>query len=172
MKKSVVVFIALVVLASAAIIIQNLVDAGGISFAKIRNNMEEYEYDEGRLGIAISRVMSSDAVYHNFGRPIYPADREMQYVWVYVKLLNSGVAAVEVNPDEFTLSVPGGDAVIYDSRATDSMQKSMKPIELAPNKQSIGVLIFPITESNEYILSYNGPRGKVKKRLVIYRSDA
>jgi hypothetical protein len=137
------------------------------SFNDIKENMSIYEYGEGTLGIALIRVMTSKSIIHNFGKPIYPKDRELQYVWVYINAINSGATAVQIEPKEFTLSVPGKAAVDYDLKATNSMQKCFKSISLDPDKQNIGVLIFPLPESREYILHYNGYNGKVEKRLVI-----
>lgn len=165
MRKVAVLLLVFIVFMSAALIIQGKMDEE--KFTAIKENMGNYEYDKDMLGIAISRVMTSKAVVHNFGKPIYPVDRKLQYVWVYIKLVNSGTSAVQVKPDEFTLSIPGKDAVNFDSKATNSMQKCLKPISLDPNKQNIGVLIFPLSESSEYTLHYNGPNGKVEKRLVV-----
>ena len=157
MKKAVILPIAFILLVSASIAIALR--------EKTVESMGEYKYDKGTLGVAISRTMTSDAVIHSFGRPIYPEDRSLQYVWVYIKLVNSGTTAVQVKPEEFTLSVPGKAAVSYDSRATDSMQKRLNPLALAPGEEAIGLLIFPVPESKEYILNYNGESGKIKKRF-------
>ncbi|MBP7073175.1 MAG: DUF4352 domain-containing protein [Clostridia bacterium] len=157
MKKAVILPIAFVLLVSAAIIIAQR--------EKAVENIGEYKYDKGTLGVAISRTMTSDAVIHNFGKPIYPDDRSLQYVWVYIKLVNSGTTAVQIKPEEFTLSVPGRAEVNYDSRATDSMQKRLNPLTLAPGKEVTGLLIFPVPESEEYALYYHGESGKIKKRF-------
>jgi len=157
LKKAVILPIAFILLVSATIIIAQR--------EKAMENMGDYKYDKGTLGVAISRTMASDAVIHNFGRPIYPEDRSLRYVWVYIKLANSGTTAVQVKPEEFTLSVPGKAAVNYDSRATDSMQKRLNPLTLAPGKEAVGLLIFPVPESKEYTLHYHGESGKIKKRF-------
>lgn len=137
------------------------------SLTAIKEGMCEYEYDKAMLGMSILRVMKSEAVCHNFGRPIYPVDRELQYVWTYIKLLNSGTVSVQIEPEDFTLSAPGKDAVNHDSNATDSMLKSIKPISLKPNEQNIGVLIFAVPESKNYTLYYDGPNGKIEKGFVV-----
>ena len=157
LKKTVILIIAIILLVSAAIIIAQREKAAG--------NMGEYKYDKGSLGVAISRTMASDAVIHSFGKPIYPEDRSLQYVWVYIKLVNSDTTAVQVKPEEFTLSVPGRAAVSYDSRATDSMQRRLNPLALAPGEEAVGLLIFPVTESKEYTLYYHGESGKIEKRF-------
>ncbi|KUO70280.1 MAG: hypothetical protein APF77_04400 [Clostridia bacterium BRH_c25] len=167
MRKTAVLFLVFIAFISAALIIQRKTDEDKNSFTAIKENMGRYEYDKGGLGIAVSRTMTSKAVVHNFGRPIYPADKKLQYVWVYIKVVNSGTTAVQLKPDEFTLSIPGKAAVNYDYKASNSMQKCLKPINLDPEKENIGVLIFPLPESNAYTLHYNGPNGKVEKRLVI-----
>ncbi|HYE84618.1 MAG TPA: DUF4352 domain-containing protein [Clostridia bacterium] len=158
MRKAAVLLIILIVFMPAALMIRGKMD---------RENMGKYEYTKDMLGIAVARVMKSEAVIHNFGRPIYPADRELQYTWVYIKLVNSGSTATQIEPGDFTLSIPGKTAVSYDTKATNSMQKCLKPITLEPDKQAIGVLIFPLPGSSTYSLHYNGPGGKVEKRLVI-----
>lgn len=167
MKKAAVLLLVSMILLSAVLIIQRKVSEEQNGFISIKENMDEYEYDKDMLGIAISRVITSKSVIHNFGKPIYPADRKLQYVWIYIKLINSGTATIQVKPEEFTLSITGEDAVSYDFKATNSMQKSLKPINLSPNKQSVGVLIFPLPESNDYTLHYSSPKGKIEKRLVI-----
>jgi uncharacterized membrane protein len=166
-KKVAVLLLVFIILVSAAFIMQGKMNEGESRFTEIKESMAEYVYDEDMLGIAISRVLTSKAVIHNFGRPIYPYDRELQYVWVYIKVVNSGTTAVQVKPDEFTLSIPGEAAVNYDYKASNSMQKCLKAINLDPNKRGIGVLIFPLPESREYTLHYNGPNGKIEKSLVI-----
>lgn len=150
MKKTVALFAAFMILISAVFIITH------------RKHIAE-----GTLCVDISRVMTSDAVYHNFGKPIYPEDRSLQYVWVYIKLVNLGTASVHVRPEEFTLSVPGKAAVSYDIKATDSMQKRLSQVELAPGKQHVGLLIFPMPVDKAYILHYNGSEGTVEKRFAI-----
>lgn len=45
------------------------------------------------------------------------------------------------------------------------MQKRLNPLALAPGEEAIGLLIFPVPESKEYILNYNGESGKIKKRF-------
>lgn len=167
MRKAAVLLLVFTVIISAALItIQRKID-GENCFAVIKESMGEYEYGEDMLGIAVTRTLKSKSIIHNFGRPIYPADRELQYVWLYINVVNKGTTAVQVEPYEFTLSIPGGDVVDHDFRASNSMQKYFKTVILEPDKQNIGVLIFPMPENKEYVLHYNGPKGKVEKRIVI-----
>jgi len=166
-RKAAVLFLVFIMFVSAAFMIQGKMDYEENRINGIKENMAKYEYNKDMLGISISRVLTSKAVMHNFGRPIYPYDRKLQYVWVYIKVVNSGTTVVSVKPDEFTLSIPGKDAVNYDYKASNSMQKCFKEINLEPNKKSIGVLIFPLPEGREYILNYNGPEGKIEKSLII-----
>lgn len=165
-KTAVLILVFIIFVTAALIIIQRQASGGKYSSAAIKQGMGEYEYDEDMLGMAISRVMTSDAVYHNFGKPIYPADTGLQYVWVYIKLINSGTASVQIGPDDFTLSAAGKAAVSYDARATESMQKSLKYISLKPGEQNVSVLIFPVSASKDYILHFDGPQGKIEKRFV------
>lgn len=166
MRKIAVLLLVFIMLMSSAIIIQRTMNEKKIRYTAIKANMGKYEYDKGMLGIAVTRVMASKAVIHNFGKPIYPDDSKLQYVWVYIKIVNSGTTAVQVKPEEFTLSISGKDAVNYDLKATNSMQKCLKSINLDSNKQNIGVLIFALPESNDYTLYYNGLNGKIEKRLA------
>lgn len=158
MKKTALFLLTIMIFISTAFILQRKLD---------KEAMSSYEYDKGTLGIAVSRILTSKSVVHNFGKPIYPEDEKKQYVWIYIKLLNSSTNAVQVKPQEFTLSIPGKDPVIFDTKATGSMQKCLKETTLEPDKESIGVLIFPLPRSSDYILHYNGPEGKIKKRIVI-----
>jgi hypothetical protein len=166
-RKAAVLLLAFIMLVSAAFIMQGKMNEGESRFTEIKESMGRYDYGKSMLGIAISRAMTSKAVVHNFGKPIYPHDRKLHYAWVYIKVVNSGTTAVQVKPDEFTLSIPGEAAVSYDYKASNSMQKCLKAINLNPNEEGIGVLIFPLPESEEYTLHYNGPEGKIEKSMVI-----
>ena len=132
-----IVILTLLISISSAFIIQrqNTEEPGRLTAAK--EQMDKFEYDNRKLGLAVTEVKTSTSVRHTAGKPIFPEDKILQYVWVYIKLDNAGTSAVQVNPEEFTLSIPGKAAVKYDERSTHSMQKWLKATELNPGEQSI-----------------------------------
>lgn len=158
MRRAVYLFLILILLVTAALVFR------GVTAEK---SMGDFEYDSSGLGMAVSRVMVSESVVHNFGKPIYPEDRNSHYVWVYINTVNNSTASVQINPKEFTLSLPGKAAVNYDPKATDSMQKGIKVFTLEPGRQKTGVLIFPMPESRVYILHHSGANGEIEKRITI-----
>lgn len=132
----------------------------------IKAEMKKYEYNTGRIGIAVEQVKTSKSVNHTFGKPIYPDDKNLQYIWVYLNVINSGTDVVHVTSDAFALSIPGGHGVNYDSKATYSFRNRFEPITLNPEEHNRGWLIFALPESSEYILQFNGINSKVDKRII------
>ncbi|MGE5678886.1 MAG: DUF4352 domain-containing protein [Pseudomonadota bacterium] len=158
MRRAVFLLLAPILLVTAALIFQSKTDA---------KSMSSFEYDKSGLGIAVSRVMVSESVVHNFGKPIYPEEQDTQYVWVYINMVNNGTNAVQVSPEEFTLLISGKVSVKYDPKATNSMQKGLKAFTLEPGRQNVGVLIFPMPVDSKYILHYRGANGEIAKRITI-----
>lgn len=168
MKRVWVLYVIVIVLTTSMLLmLHSRMDEKNNSPDQVKEEMGRYEYDDRGLGIALIRVMTSKSVRHNFGRPFYPKEKAHQYIWVYIKLNNTGMAAVQAKPEEFTLSISGEAAVSYDFKTTTSMQKGMKTVNIKPGKQEVGLLIFVLPESREYTLHYNGPNGAVDKEFVV-----
>ena len=166
-KLSILIFIFILFISAIFAVIQWRRHEEENRLAAIKQSMSKYEHDKNDLGISIKEARTSKAVRHTFGKPYYADDKKSQYVWLYLKISNSGTDAVQIKPEDFTLSIPGKGSVYYDYKTTSSMQKGMRPVKLKPSVMIINLLIFALPESKEYILLYNGSNGTIEKSVVV-----
>jgi tetratricopeptide (TPR) repeat protein len=136
--------------------------------SKIILNMNNYETGIGNIAIAVSETKVTKKVDTGYGRYLYyDKNVNMQFVWLCINALNKGLVTEHVNPNDFTLSTSEGLTVNYESQSTFSLGNYFQAINLNPQGQTAGWLIFAIPKSSTYIMHYNGLGGSMDKKIII-----
>ena len=103
--------------------------------------------------------------YKKSSTSLHVANGNGTFVYIHVGALNKTDFITHVNPNDFTLSTSTGYTVSHDSD-TYSLSNYFDAVDLGPNQQTGGYLIFYTNNESEYTLSYNGMDGSASKVIV------
>ncbi|OGI30660.1 MAG: hypothetical protein A2287_04685 [Candidatus Melainabacteria bacterium RIFOXYA12_FULL_32_12] len=125
---------------------------------RIADNMNYFEGNN--IQIAVHKVKSTKET----------EDRYMtgngRFIWVGITTKNNTSGTVHVNPNYFTLSTSDGYTVSHSSESY-SLSNYFDAVNLPPNGETSGWLIFPLSKDSKYILHFNSFNDSVDKQIVV-----
>lgn len=129
-----------------------------------KEKMKQYEFGSGVVGIAVTNVKGTSRVDGSSFYYYVEDPKNSQYLWLYINALNKGTRAVHVNPNDFTVTTPGGYTANYNKASFQT--KYLEATNIPSGAYSAGWLIFLVPKADKYFLHYNGLGGSVTKQIV------
>lgn len=96
----------------------------------------------------------------------YYVSGDYRFVLVGISVKNFGKDTEYVNPNDFTLSTPGGYTVSHDV-ATYSLGNYFDAVNLPPGGSTSGWLIFVAPKEDYYVLNYESWGNKAAKKVYL-----
>ncbi len=127
--------------------------------AKEREEMKYYSGD-GSVQIAVGNITLKSST------ELHTARGKSTFAHVFISAKNVGDDIVHVNPNDFTLSDQDGNTV---SAASDTygIANYFDAVDLRPNQQTSGWIIFYLSKDSRYTLNHQGFGSNTQKDVVL-----
>lgn len=132
-----------------------------LNLAKRQMNKWQFEADD--MGLRVEKIKVSRVIPTDYGFS-YTARDNGQFLWAYVSVMNKGVSAAAIDPDNFYISTADGTRIAR-SEATFS-QNHLPKLQLKPGSTAEGWIIFYVPGQKRYTMHYYGKGTEIDKVIV------